>query len=166
MKSEAKQMEKTMGKGRLNKNSMRSESDNAKTLLAAMMTEQKGGRTQHDGGENEGDSADEELEDMEALNRSLSLDAQDVQYHGGHHDKDGGGQEEEMGMLQKSVFNLLSVESERLIKELYLKYRHKLRNDFKNRITTNFNYEKKKKFVEEKIEKDILYFENSRMSEL
>lgn len=78
-----------------------------------MMTEQKGEAIKegsahghdHDGGENEKDSEDEEIEDMEALNKSLS---QDVQYHGGQEHQGDGDHGDEMGMLQKSVFNLLS----------------------------------------------------------
>lgn len=64
-----------------------------------------------------------------------------------------------MGMLQKSVFNLLSQESEKLIKDLYLKYRHKLRDEYRDRCQAGQNYEITKRYVEEKIEKDILYFD-------
>ena len=97
---------------------------------------------------------------MEALNQSLS---QDLQYHGGHSHDHGDHERkprsDEMGTLQKSVFNLLSQESEKLIKDLYLKYRHKLRDEYRHRCRGGQNYETKKRYVEEKIEKDILYFD-------
>ena len=71
-----------------------SEQDAAKTLVAALMAEQKGGALKdgkagifvnsnqesgsagraHDGGDHERDSEDEEIEDMDALNKSLSQD--------------------------------------------------------------------------------------------
>lgn len=54
-----------------------------------------------------------------------------------------------------------------MIKDLYLKYRHRLRSDYRNRCQPKINYEKKKKYVEDKIEKDILYFEtNQKATEL
>ena len=108
-----------------------------RTLAAAQRTGDRYGYDHtdghhHDGGEVEVD--EEELEDMEALNQSLS---QDLQYHGGrahdYGDKDHKQGSDEMGMLQKSVFNLLSQESEKLIKDLYLKYRHKLRDEYRHR---------------------------------
>ena len=48
-----------------------------------------------------------------------------------------------------------------------MKYRHRLRNDYTNRCEPKTNYEKKKAYVEDRIEKDILYFEtNQKAAEL
>lgn len=69
------------------------------------------------------------------------------------------GESEAMGMLQKSVFDVLQNDAERLIKELYCKYRHKIRTDYRKRCKPKGNYEDKRKYLEERIEQDILYFE-------